>query len=196
MVPLITTDQTARIMLQVTAIAFAVSEVSIRIRSARRSAGLRADRGSILAVVLSIGAGLLVAIWCAASVSLMAIPGDWTPLIVGIALMWLGIALREWAVLALGIFFTVVVRVAPEQTVVDRGPYRWVRHPSYTGLLLTLIGLGLALGNWLSLLALAVLPTIGLVIRIRVEEQALLSVLGDRYRGYAEHRPRLIPGIW
>lgn len=196
MAPLATTDQTARIMLQVTATAFVVSEVSIRIRSARRSAGLRVDRGSVVAVVLSIGAALLVAIWCATSVSMMAIPGDWPPFVVGIALMLLGIALREWAVLALGRFFTVVVRVIPEQTVVDRGPYRWVRHPSYTGLLLTLIGLGLALGNWLSLLALAILPTIGLVVRIRIEEQALLSVLGDRYRGYAEHRPRLIPGLW
>jgi protein-S-isoprenylcysteine O-methyltransferase Ste14 len=154
------------------------------------------DRGSIVAVVVGIGTGVLIAVWCATNVSRMAIPGDWASFIVGIVAMWLGIALREWAVLTLGRFFTVVVRVTAEQTVVDRGPYRWVRHPSYVGLLLTLIGLGLALGNWLSLLALAILPTVGLVIRIRVEEQALLSALGDQYREYAERRPRLVPGLW
>ena len=88
------------------------------------------------------------------------------------------------------------VTVPSDQHVVDRGPYRWVRHPSYSGLLLTLVGLGAALGNWLSLIALAVLPTAGLVVRIRVEEAALLAALGAPYREYARHRRRLVPGLW
>jgi protein-S-isoprenylcysteine O-methyltransferase Ste14 len=88
------------------------------------------------------------------------------------------------------------LRVVDEQTVVDRGPYRWVRHPSYTGLLLTLVGLGLALGNWLSVLTLVVLPVAGLVVRIRVEERALLGALGEPYREYAGRHRRLVPGIW
>lgn len=184
------------VLLQTTALAFAVSEVSIRIRSGRHADGYRLDRGSIVAVVLGIGAGVLVAAWCAVTVSSTAIKGGWLPVVAGVVLMWLGIALRQWAVLTLGSFFTVVVQVTSDQHVVDRGPYRWVRHPSYTGLLLTLVGLGAALGNWLSLVALAVLPTAGLVIRIRVEEAALLSALGEPYRRYAEHRRRLVPGLW
>jgi protein-S-isoprenylcysteine O-methyltransferase Ste14 len=110
--------------------------------------------------------------------------------------MWLGVGLRQWAVWTLGRFFTVEVRVAPDQTVVDDGPYRWVRHPSYTGLLLSLVGLGLALGNWLSVLALAIVPSVGLVIRIRVEERELLVALGDPYREYAARHRRLVPGVW
>jgi protein-S-isoprenylcysteine O-methyltransferase Ste14 len=191
-----TTSYVARALLQATALAFVLSEVSTRFRSSRHSGGVRADRGSVVAVVVCIGAGVLIAAWCASTVTTTAIPGKWVPFVVGIVLMWLGIALRQWAVLTLGRYFTVVVRVADDHKVVAGGPYRWVRHPSYTGLLLTLVGLGVAFGNWLSVLALAILPTAGLVIRIRVEEAALLSALGDSYREYAEYRRRLVPGLW
>jgi protein-S-isoprenylcysteine O-methyltransferase Ste14 len=196
MAALAATGQVARVLLQTTAVAFALSEVSIRLRSARHQEGSRVDRGSIVAVVAALAVGVLVAVWVAGAVPATAIPGGWAPFTVGLVLMWLGIALRQWAVWTLGRFFTVVVRVTDEQTVVDRGPYSWVRHPSYTGLLLTLLGLGLALGNWLSVLALVVVPTIGLVVRIRVEERALLTALGEPYRAYAEHRRRLLPGVW
>jgi protein-S-isoprenylcysteine O-methyltransferase Ste14 len=196
MAPLATTDPTARILLDTTAIGFALSEMSIRARSAVNRGGSNRDHGSIVAVVLGVAAGVLVAVWCAAGVSTTTIAGGWVPLLVGLLLMWLGIALRQWAVWTLGRFFTVVVRVTDGQSVVDRGPYRWVRHPSYAGLLLTLLGLGVALGNWLSLLALAILPLIGLVIRVRVEERALLDALGEPYRSYAGSRRRLVPGIW
>lgn len=196
MAALAATGQVARVLLQTTAVAFALSEVSIRLRSARHQEGSRVDQGSIVAVVAALAVGVLVAVWVAGAVPATAIPGGWAPFAVGLVLMWLGIALRQWAVWTLGRFFTVVVRVTDEQTVVDRGPYAWVRHPSYTGLLLTLLGLGLALGNWLSVLALVVVPTIGLVVRIRVEERALLTALGEPYRAYAEHRRRLLPGVW
>lgn len=191
-----TASHLARVLLQTSALAFVLSEVSTRVRSARHSGGALADRGTIVAVGVCIGAGVLVAVWCATTVTTTAISGGWLPFTVGIALMWLGIVLRQWAVLTLGRYFTIVVRVAADQDVVVRGPYRWVRHPSYTGLLLTLVGLGLALDNWLSVLALAVLPTVGLVIRIRVEEAALLSALGESYREYAERHRRLVPGLW
>jgi protein-S-isoprenylcysteine O-methyltransferase Ste14 len=99
-------------------------------------------------------------------------------------------------VLVLGRFFTTDVRVHAGQAVVDTGPYRWVRHPSYTGLLITLAGIGLALGNWGALAALVVLPAIGLVVRIRVEERALREALGEPYRRFADSRARLLPGVW
>lgn len=196
MTPLATADLTARILLDATAVGFAVSELSIRLRSAMRRGGSRVDHGSIVAVVVALVAGVLIAMWSAIEVPGATIPGRWMPLVFGLVLMWLGIALRQWAVSVLGRFFTVVVRVALDQTVVETGPYRWVRHPSYTGLLLTLLGLGVALGNWLSVLALATVPTIGLAIRIRVEERELLLGLGEPYRQYIAGRRRLVPGIW
>jgi len=101
----------------------------------------------------------------------------------------------EWRSL-LGRFFTIDVRVHPGQTVVERGPYRWVRHPSYTGLILIFVGIGFALGNWAALAVLAVVPTAGLVVRIRIEERALLDGLGEPYHRFAASRPHLFPGLW
>jgi len=113
-----------------------------------------------------------------------------------LVLMCAGIAFRQWAVAVLGPFFTVDVRVQRGQTVVDRGPYRWVRHPSYTGLIAIFVGLGLALDNWAALAVLAVVPTVGLLVRIRFEERALLEGLGEQYRRFAAGRRRLFPGVW
>jgi protein-S-isoprenylcysteine O-methyltransferase Ste14 len=122
--------------------------------------------------------------------------GRWLFFVVGLVLMSAGIALRQWAVALLGRFFTIDIRVHPGQTVVERGPYRWVRHPSYTGLIMTFVGIGLALGNWAALAVLAVVPTAGLVVRIRFEERALLDGLGEPYRRFAASRAHLFPGVW
>jgi len=155
------------------------------------------DRGSLLVVVACIYVGVLGAFLLAGSAHGTKISETRGPLVVaGLVLMVVGIAVRQWSVAVLGRFFTVDVRVRPDQTVVERGPYRWVRHPSYTGLILTFLGLGLALGNWASLAVLAVIPTAGLVVRIHVEERALLDGLGDPYRRFAAGRPHLFPGVW
>ena len=88
------------------------------------------------------------------------------------------------------------VRVHANQTVVDRGPYRWVRHPAYSGLILFFVGVGLALSNWASLIVLAVVPLAGLLVRIHSEEHALPAGLGEGCRRYAASRRRLFPGLW
>jgi protein-S-isoprenylcysteine O-methyltransferase Ste14 len=118
------------------------------------------------------------------------------PAAAGLALLWAGLALRAWAIVVLGRWFTVVVDVRAGQEVVQRGPYRLVRHPSYTGLLLATVGLGLALDNWLSLALCALGPLAGVLIRIRAEEAALTAQIGERYRAYAARTRRLIPGVW
>jgi protein-S-isoprenylcysteine O-methyltransferase Ste14 len=110
--------------------------------------------------------------------------------------MAVGFALRQWSIATLGRFFTVDVRVHADQSVVTRGPYHWVRHPSYTGLIVFFVGVGFALSNWASLGLFAVLPTIGLVVRIHAEERALASALGDAYRDYEATHRRLLPGVW
>jgi protein-S-isoprenylcysteine O-methyltransferase Ste14 len=110
--------------------------------------------------------------------------------------MWAGVVVRQWSITLLGRYFTVDVRVQSDQTVVDRGPYRWVLHPSYSAMILTFAGMGLALGNWLSLAMLVAVPTAGLIVRIHVEEQTLFDALGEPYRRYAASRRRLIPGLW
>jgi protein-S-isoprenylcysteine O-methyltransferase len=108
--------------------------------------------------------------------------------------MLAGLLLRWYAIAVLGSAFTVKVGIRPDQRVSQRGPYRWVRHPSYTGSLLTIVGILLCCTNLLSLLAVA-LPVAGYVYRIRVEERALVASLGDAYRAYMRKTRRLIPFV-
>ncbi|HEY1689201.1 MAG TPA: isoprenylcysteine carboxylmethyltransferase family protein [Solirubrobacteraceae bacterium] len=195
--PLPYTDAGAKLVFYIVLIVFLLLEWSIRLRSRSHRQGARIEDTSIVAVFGLVIAGFVVAFLCASKARSAAIPdGRWPIFIVGIAFMAAGTALRQWAVLTLGRFFTVDVRVQSDQTVVEGGPYRWVRHPSYSGMVVVFVGVGFALGNWGSLVALVVLPTIGLLIRIRVEERMLLAQLGDPYRRFAESRARLFPGIW
>ena len=114
----------------------------------------------------------------------------------GIALMLAGLAFRWYAIRALGKFFTRDVSTRSGQTVVDSGPYRLIRHPSYSGSLLMFLGTGLAMTNWASLLALLLGAGIGFAYRVRVEEQVLCAELGEPYRAYMQRTRRFIPFLW
>ena len=82
------------------------------------------------------------------------LPGpDWWPPLLGLAVFAFGIAYRIWAVRTLGRFFRYTVVVDADHRVVEDGPYRRLRHPSYTGLLMAALGVGIALGNWLAIAA-------------------------------------------
>ena len=115
---------------------------------------------------------------------------------IGLVLFWTGIVLRLWSFQTLGRYFTFTVQASHDQPVITDGPYQLVRHPSYAGLLLIVMALGLLIGNWLSFVCLTVVTTGGLVLRIRVEERALLQHIGDSYRDYAMTHKRLVPFIW
>jgi protein-S-isoprenylcysteine O-methyltransferase len=112
-----------------------------------------------------------------------------------IGAMGLGLAIRWAAILSLGRFFTVDVAIHKDQTVVRTGPYAWVRHPSYTGLLLLFLGLGLRFGSLSGLLAMMVPIFAALWMRILREERTLLAGLGEPYAAYCRATRRLIPGI-
>src|SRR2546426_9897921 len=113
----------------------------------------------------------------------------------GIFLMFLGILVRQWAIAVLGRFFSLTVRVAEDHRVVERGPYRLVRHPSYTGGLITFIGLALAVQSLGALLVLLGVFSVSYGYRMRVEEKALLSELGEDYANYMKRTKRLIPHL-
>jgi protein-S-isoprenylcysteine O-methyltransferase len=123
------------------------------------------------------------------------LPGPrWLPFAVGMALMVAGMAYRNWAVHVLGRFFTVGLEEG--HTVVDDGPYRHLRHPSYTGMLAFFAGFGIALDSWWSVAAATLPVLVALVIRIRHEERMLRRELGRPYLDYSERTSRLIPGVW
>jgi protein-S-isoprenylcysteine O-methyltransferase Ste14 len=116
--------------------------------------------------------------------------------VTGLLVMWVGLAVRVWAIAVLGRSFRMTVEVDDDQRVVDSGPYRWVRHPAYTGVLLIVVGLGLVYGNWAALAVLIVAPAAVLVNRIFVEEAVLTEILGRGYADYATRTKRLVPGLW
>ena len=175
---------------------FALGEYAMRFRSRFNRSGTRTERWSLLVVVAAVIGGMLGGIELANRNVGSIGAARWPLFVIGLVLMAAGVFVRQWAILTLGRFFTPEVRVHPDQTVVERGPYRWVRHPSYSGLLIFFAGLGLALSDWLSVIVLAILPAAGLFVRIRSEERALLAALGEEYRRYAATRRRLFPGIW
>jgi len=115
---------------------------------------------------------------------------------IGMLVLWSGAAVRWWAFRTLGRYFTFSVMTDGDQPVITSGPYRFVRHPGYAGAMLVRAGFGLALGNWLSLALAVVVPLIGVIYRIHVEEAALVDALGDHYRSFAAERKRLIPFLW
>ena len=178
-------------------IIFVVTEAVIRLRSRANQSGAKREWTSFFVIVVGLAGGIGGAVVAASIATWAAIP-FWRIgfFVVGCVLMAAGIAFRIWAVVVLGRFFTVEVQVHSGQTVVESGPYRILRHPSYTGLLTTCLGIGLALDNWLALIIVIVLPTAATVVRIRVEEQALLAGIGEPYRAFAATRKRLVPGIW
>jgi protein-S-isoprenylcysteine O-methyltransferase Ste14 len=183
------------VLLDVTLAGWAAFELGLRVRETVQSRGGTAqDRATRILIAVAIGGATVVALLTANRASSLRIPGPHRA--AGLTVMWLGLAIRVWAVAALGRAFRTTVEVDPGQGIVSSGPYRWVRHPSYTGLLLILAGLGLAVGNWLALAACVALPLPAVLWRIHVEEAELTRVLGEPYRAYETRARRLIPGVW
>lgn len=112
---------------------------------------------------------------------------------VGISLMLLGILIRQYAIAVLGRYFSLAVRITEDHKLVDRGPYRYVRHPSYTGALLTFVGLGLSVQSWAAVLVLLLMFAVAYGYRMSVEEETLRSELGQDYVSYMQRTKRLIP---
>jgi len=175
-----------------------VMEAIVDIRTLRRlrAGARRQDKGSRAVLICMVTLGILLGAWVAFRVPATAITSARTFLFwLGILLIYAGIAFRLYAIGVLGASFTTTVAVAPEQTVIETGPYRLIRHPSYTGLLITLLGLGLSSTNWLSLLVLMGCALLGLSYRIHVEEHVLKEHLGQQYQEYMRHTKRLIPFV-
>ena len=115
---------------------------------------------------------------------------------VGLCLFAIGLMLRWFSVFYLGRLYTFEVAIAGDHQVVNRGPYRYLRHPAYTGSLLSFIGIGICAGNFLSLLLFTLPIFCALLHRIKIEEAALTEALGEAYLDYASKTARLIPFVY
>jgi protein-S-isoprenylcysteine O-methyltransferase len=115
------------------------------------------------------------------------------------AALWLfalGVLLRFYSIIYLGRFFTPTVAISADHRLIDSGPYRFIRHPTYTGFLMILVGLGLSFANIGSLLIIFVPVFACILWRIRIEEQALVEAFGEQYRSYMHRTKRLLPFIY
>ena len=166
-----------------------------RARKAAKVEGSK-DAGSIQVIMDAGQAGLLLAI-AAWWVKAAAFSADLRlPLFyLGVVFIVGGGMLRRLCWRTLGEYFTGDVRARADQPVIQTGPYRWVRHPSYTAGILMTVGIGLALGNWLSLALSTLAAALPYVYRVKVEERALLSEIGEPYAEFMRTRKRFIPYI-
>jgi protein-S-isoprenylcysteine O-methyltransferase Ste14 len=114
----------------------------------------------------------------------------------GLFLIIVGMVLRFIAIWSLGRLFTVDVTIRANHKIKKDGIYRIIRHPSYSGSLLSFIGFGISLNNWISLLIISILVTIAMLNRIKIEERLLISQFGQDYLDYMERTYRLLPWIY
>lgn len=154
------------------------------------------DDGSLRVILGGMWIALLLAFWLAFAHVWLFPPSARLPLFVaGVALIFFGSLLRRYCFRTLGQYFTGDVRARADQPVIRSGPYRLVRHPSYTGGTMMFMGIGLALGSWLSF----VLVTIGgigtYLYRVMIEERALAEAIGEPYRSYMKETKRFIPYV-
>jgi protein-S-isoprenylcysteine O-methyltransferase len=125
----------------------------------------------------------------------LVILGGWLTWM-GVAIMISGIVFRQYTIAFLGKFFTATIQIQKDHELIQTGPYRYIRHPSYLGILILSMGLGIALANWISLILCILLPTIGLMQRIRFEEKELEQHFGKQYQDYIKNTWRVIPLIY
>jgi protein-S-isoprenylcysteine O-methyltransferase Ste14 len=112
----------------------------------------------------------------------------------GLLLIPAGLVVREWAIIKLGRFFSRTVQIESGHRLITDGPYRRIRHPAYTGMILIYLGIALALGTWLGGVIALGLMLGAAMYRIGVEERVLLENFGNDYRDYMKHTWRLFPG--
>jgi protein-S-isoprenylcysteine O-methyltransferase Ste14 len=153
------------------------------------------DAGSKYLIAFTNGLAVLAAVIIALNVPSASLQHQYALFWIGASIFAGGGLLRKHCFRMLGNSFTAVVKVCPDQVVVDKGIYRYVRHPSYTGAIIQFLGFGLALANWESILTLLV-PAIGVFwYRSVVEEQAMVKVIGRPYVNYMRRTKRFIPFI-
>ena len=173
-----------------------LSEVLLnRLYRSRSKSSKKNDKNSLQliwgTIIVSMTAGIMASIT-------LPVPLDnavW-PVITGLVLIVLGMVLRFIAIGTLGKFFTVDITIQEEQTLLTNGVYKFIRHPSYSGSLLSFLGFGFSQNNWVSLFVIFVPVLLAFLYRIKLEEKMLLEQFGQAYREYKQKTRRLIPGIY
>jgi protein-S-isoprenylcysteine O-methyltransferase Ste14 len=169
--------------------------LSVLLRSGKTAQ--KSDEGSKLVVIGAANLAVMIGFSVAMAFPGLSVRAHWRVLFdVGIAVWLSGALFRFYSMRILGRFFTYDVAISTGQHVVEVGPYRWLRHPSYLGSLVAEIGLGMTLTNWLAMLLPVLCLAVAYAYRIPIEERALVEGLGSPYREYMRRTWRLIPFVF
>ncbi len=182
--------------------AFLVSEILINVskRGDKGSSNLR--RGKISnSVIMVVGfSSIVLGIFIGFTAKFMNLRWLYSPdyfiSSVGLLLIVIGEVIRWSAVLTLKKYFTVDVKILDDHKLIRSGPFKYVRHPSYLGLLIAVLGLGITMVNWLSTIVIFVPHLIVILLRINEEETALEERFGCEYQDYQKQTKRLIPAVY
>jgi protein-S-isoprenylcysteine O-methyltransferase Ste14 len=162
----------------------------------RRGGGQISDRGSLMVLWAVIFCSLFAAGWAGAVCTFAAFRGtNWIRLI-ALGILALGLAVRWSAIYTLGRSFSANVAIHATQELNCSGLFRYMRHPSYTGMVVIFVAMGLHTRNWLGLALSVIPPVLALLYRIHVEEAALTGAFGEQYVEYSRTTKRLIPGMY
>ena len=185
---------TASLLLRIVVVLFPLSEAALSLLrraggAAKRHGDDRSIRTLWVTIIAGVSLGAVASRWRV--LPLPGSPAEQTAVALG--LMLFGMLFRWTAILTLGRFFTVDVAI---HALVDHGLYRYLRHPSYTGLLVTFAGLGVFFGDVLSLALVTGPVSTAILFRIRKEEAALHEALGSAYADYRGRTKRLVPFVY
>jgi protein-S-isoprenylcysteine O-methyltransferase Ste14 len=173
-----------------------LSEILLnRILRAGKSDKQGADKGSIRIIWITIGTANTVGIIAAVLLKFPISNLVWVP-VAGLVLVVFGMIIRFVSIWTLGRYFTVDVTIRENHKIKQTGMYKIIRHPSYLGSLLSFIGFGISLNNWISVIVIMVLMSWAMLHRISIEEKVLIKQFGQEYLDYMKHTYRLIPWIY
>lgn len=119
----------------------------------------------------------------------------WVPY-VGLILILVGAAWRFWVRISINGGYSGHSQMTREQHFVESGPYRYLRHPGYTGYFLMALGFCIGYSSVIGLAAIPIFLLPGLAYRMKLEEKLLTAAFGDEYRAYITRTKRILPGIW
>ena len=155
----------------------------------------KGDKGSLWALFISITIGYLLS-FSIATTKIGRIY-HWNILFaLGFLIIIVGLVIRVISIRTLKQYFTYSVTKAENHEIIEKGFYKFIRHPGYLGQLLIFTGISISLSNWLSVILMFLSTLIGYMNRIRVEEKFMIEQMGDKYSDYQKRTKKLIPKIY
>lgn len=172
------------------------SEVYLNRFMRSKKESIKHEKGSLGIIWITIIASIFAGVWISKTVHLSI---DQTAEIIpyiGLSLIVVGMLFRFLAIRTLGKYFTVDIAISRDHKIKDNGLYTYLRHPSYTGSLVSFLGFGLSLNNWISVFVVIIPVTWAFLNRIKAEEKMLMDQFGDQYISYMKRTKRIIPFIY